>query len=70
MKKILFAAVTLVALASCSKDYTCTCTGTTHIEGTDINYNYNVNGTKKNAEKSCKDDSYTNTLAEVTCKIK
>ncbi|MBN9292698.1 MAG: hypothetical protein J0G96_01815 [Flavobacteriia bacterium] len=70
MKKVLFISVSVFALTSCVKDHTCVCTGKSHIENTDINYNYKVNGTKNKAKKSCEEDSYTNTAAEVTCTLK
>lgn len=70
MKKILFISASLFALTACVKDHNCVCTGKSNIENTDISYNYSVNGTKNKAKKSCEEDSYKNTVAEVTCTLK
>ena len=51
MKKvILFAAASLFVLASCKKDYTCTCKA----NGTEATGTYN-GAKKKDAEKACDD---------------
>ena len=51
MKKVLFVAgVALLSLASCKKDYTCSCSSTV------INFSYDdqvFNGTKEDAQNLC-----------------
>lgn len=57
MKKTFFAfALVMLALTSCKKDYSCTCTDTEVYDGqTDsYTYNYKVEGaTKKEAQAAC-----------------
>lgn len=57
MKKIIFALpVFLMVLASCKKDYSCSCTDTDTYNGTTevTTYSYKVEGaTKKQAQAAC-----------------
>ncbi|HNR85502.1 MAG TPA: hypothetical protein PKN22_11300 [Taishania sp.] len=48
MKKVLFAGLAILALASCKKDWTCTC----QYEGNASSYQI-VNRTKKDAKQIC-----------------
>ena len=59
MKKlVLVAAVAVVALSSCKKDYVCQCTsGSITAKGSTVYHD-----TKKNADKNC-----TSTVSGITC---
>jgi hypothetical protein len=62
MKKVLLiASVIGLAMASCKKDYTCTCKDQTTPPDPDIKYTY-TKVKKKDAQKSCDDQ---NTAAQV-----
>lgn len=50
MKKVLFVAVAILALASCKKDWTCECQYTGYTDSYPI-----VNKTKKQATNICED---------------
>ena len=64
MKKIIFvAAFGLLTLASCKKDYTCTCTAV----GTTISSSTTLHATKKDATTACENGSIS---GAVTCAIK
>lgn len=62
MKKVIgfavFAVLGMVALSSCKKDYTCTCTVDT-MGAPSSNYIITITATKSNAEKSCEASSTT-----------
>jgi hypothetical protein len=49
MKKVLLAGLAILALASCKKDWTCTC----QYEGSSTSYTI-TNRTKKDAKQMCK----------------
>jgi hypothetical protein len=52
MKKVFFvASLSLIFLASCSKDYTCTCSTT--VMGETVSSSTTVNGTKKDVKEAC-----------------
>jgi hypothetical protein len=63
MKKIIFVLpLTLLALASCKKDYSCSCTDTDIYNGeTEVTaYSYKVEGaTKKQAQAACNEATVT-----------
>ena len=63
MKKVLVAAIALLALASCKKDYTCEC------ETLGIKSTTTINDTKKNATESCESGSGTVLGITTTCTI-
>jgi len=65
MKKgILVAALAVLALASCKKDYVCECT-TLGVSGTTT-----LNDTKSNATETCENGSGTTLGITTTCVIK
>lgn len=75
MKKILaITCIGMLALVSCEKDYSCTCTET-YTDGTDTytdSYTYRVEGaTKKQAEIACNEATISQTEGtqtyEMTC---
>jgi hypothetical protein len=71
MKKMILgvAALSLLTLASCKKDYTCECT--TSVTGfDDISVSTTINETKKNAEEACEAGAATTSFSSVTCEIK
>lgn len=68
MKKVFFAAVAVLALASCKKDYTCECTTTGG--GMNATVSATVNGSKKDAKDACEKGSTTVGEVKTTCKIK
>lgn len=71
MKKIILGAIVVFSMISCAKDRTCVCTGTGSLDdGTEINYDNTVNGTKKSAKATCESQSFSNEKAEVTCHLK
>lgn len=70
MKKVIFVAIAIFALTSCSKSRTCSCTGKSSLENTDISYVNEVIGTPKKAKASCEAQSYENSVATVECKLK
>lgn len=63
MKKVLFAAVAVLALASCKKDWTCECTSSVvgNLPAVTLK-----DMSKKDAEKACEG----NNTAIATCKLK
>ncbi len=68
MRKVFFAAVAVLALASCKKDYTCECTTTGGgVSGT---VSGTVNGSKKDAKEACEKGSSTVGEVKTECKIK
>jgi uncharacterized protein YcfL len=67
MKKVFFVAIAIFALASCTKDRNCHCTGKSFIEDTDVDYVNVIKDTKKAAETQCKKQSYENVRAKVDC---
>ena len=74
MKKKMFfvaAAVAVLSLSSCKKDYTCECT--TSLGGITTSASTTINDTKSNAEEACENGSSTSTVAgiesSVTCEI-
>ena len=69
MKKfIAIAALGVLTLASCKKEYTCECT-TTGL-GLTVSAETVIKDTKKKAEDTCTAGSTTNGGASTTCKIK
>ena len=67
MKKVLFvAALGMLTLASCKKDYTCECTTT--IGGFSSSASTTINATKKDAKTACENGSNASTYT--TCVIK
>jgi hypothetical protein len=67
MKKVLFvAALGMLTLASCKKDYTCECTTT--IVGFSSTATTTINATKKDAKTAC--ENGTNASSYTTCVIK
>lgn len=69
MKKfIAIAALGVLTLASCKKDYTCECTTTAL--GLTASASTTINNTKKKAEEACTAGSTTANGATTTCKIK
>jgi hypothetical protein len=69
MKKfIAIAALGVLTLASCKKDYTCTCTSTSG--GLTASVSTTINDTKKNAEDTCSAKSASAGGASTTCAIK
>lgn len=72
MKKLLlrgaFALMTVVALASCKKDYTCTCTfDDASLNGVGVDPSYSILDSKKSdAEAMC---SASNDVAGVSCTL-
>lgn len=68
MKKVLLVAVAgLFVLASCKKDYTCTCT-VSGPQGS-ISASETINGTKKDAQAECEEGSASSGGYTTTCKI-
>lgn len=68
MKKVLLvAAVVVVGLASCKKDYTCTCTTTGN--GVTASVSSTTKATKKDAKSSCESGSKTANGYTTTCSI-
>lgn len=72
MKKVILGAFALLVLASCAKDRTCECTGTSFIEepNTDIYSTNMVNGTPSKAKEICEGQSQSTTVAEINCVLK
>jgi hypothetical protein len=69
MKKVLFlGAFAVLGLASCKKDYTCSCTTTG--SGTSITQTSTINATKKDATTSCENGSSSVAGITTTCTIK
>ncbi len=68
MKKVVFAAVAVLALASCKKDWTCECTTTGN--GVSATVSGTVTGTKKDAKNACEKGSTTAGEIKTECKIK
>lgn len=67
MKKVLFvAALGMLTLASCKKDYTCECTTT--IVGFSSTATSTIKATKKDAKAAC--ENGTNASTYTTCVIK
>lgn len=67
MKRMLFVAIAAVLFASCSKDYTCTCTSVKP-DGTIMNVEKkNISGTKGGSEKKCKQFDNVNNDLTTTC---
>jgi hypothetical protein len=67
MKKVLFvAALGMLTLASCKKDYTCECT--TSYGGLSSTATTTINATKKDAKTAC--ENGTNASSYTTCVIK
>ena len=68
MKKIFALAIVVVALASCKKDYTCTCKVSDSLTGTEITTPEEYNGLSKSdadaAKTTC--ESLNGTVATVT----
>ncbi len=72
MKKvILVAAVGMLALASCKKDYTCECT-TTDSSGffDDVSTSVTINATKSDAETTCSGSEVTAGTLTTKCELK
>lgn len=74
MKKIIFPlAVVALALVSCKKDYSCSCTETESFNGaSDVStYNYKVEGaTKKQAQAACNEATIVETDGSYSYTIK
>ncbi len=69
MKKfIAIAALGVLTLASCKKDYTCECTST--VFGISASSSTVITDTKKKAEEACTAGSASANGATTTCKIK
>lgn len=69
MKKfIAIAALGVLTLASCKKDYTCTCTATSG--GVSISSSVVINDTKSKAEDACTAKATNTGGATTTCSIK
>jgi hypothetical protein len=69
MKKfIAIAALGVLTLASCKKDYTCECSST--VLGMTATASTTINDTKKKAEDTCTAGSKTENGVTVSCKIK
>lgn len=69
MKKVLAIAVLgVLTLASCKKDYTCTCTASSG--GMSVSQSTTINDTKKKAEDACTAKSTSASGATTTCAIK
>lgn len=69
MKKVFaVAALSVFALASCKKDYTCECT----FEGNGISGSVSatITDTKKKAKEACEEDNGTVNGVTTTCEIK
>lgn len=67
MKKLALgvAALSMLALVSCKKDYTCTCTAS--VSGvTTGTTETTINDTKKNAEEACNESNGTSTAGGFT----
>lgn len=72
MKKTLaIAAVSLLALASCKKDYTCECTTSATDNGQTISTTstFTINDTKKNATEACEANNVNTGITSVSCAI-
>ena len=70
MKKILLFSTVLIALASCKKDYTCTCK-TTDSTGTiePITGSYVINATKAGAQDSCNSGNKSENNFTTVCNL-
>lgn len=74
MKKMILgvAALSMLALVSCKKDYTCECTSTSG--GSTATSSVTINDTKKNAEEACEASSASVTsggqTSSTTCTLK
>lgn len=69
MKRMLLVLVAGVALASCSKTYTCTCTSV-QPDGTVTNVQTrSINGTKGKSEDKCKQFDNINGSVTTTCQL-
>lgn len=64
MKKVLFAAVAVLALASCKKEYTCECT--TSLTGSATTSGKTEKLSKKDAKAACE----KNNSSVINCQIK
>jgi hypothetical protein len=65
MKKVMiFGTFALLALASCKKDYTCTCTTTAG--GVSASESVTLNATKSDAEEACNEGDATATVLGIT----
>lgn len=65
MKKVMiFGTFSLLVLASCKKDYTCTCTTTTG--GVSASESVTLNATKSDAEEACNEGDATATVLGIT----
>lgn len=70
-KALIFGTFALLGLASCKKDYTCTCTTTAEgPQGTvTSSASATINDTKKNAETSCDEGDATSTAGGYTSTV-
>lgn len=66
-KAMIFGTFALLGLASCKKDYTCTCTST--VAGVSSSASSTINDTKKNAEEACNEGDATSTVLGITSTV-
>lgn len=66
-KAMIFGTFALLGLASCKKDYTCTCTST--VAGVSASESVTINDTKKNAEEACNEGDATSTVLGITSTV-
>jgi len=67
-KAMIFGTFALLALASCKKDYTCTCTTTAESASgsATTTASTTINDTKKNAEEACDEGDATSSIGGYT----
>ncbi len=70
MKKVLLVAVIGVAISSCTKNYTCTCTSVKP-DGTVVGVETrSISGSKDDSEEKCKQFDNVNGSTTTTCLLK
>lgn len=65
-RTLLVVAISCMTLASCKKNYSCTCTTSQAGQGGSVSSTFPIAGTKKEAKKICKADEAYNVLGMTT----
>lgn len=69
MKRMLLAGIAAIALSSCNKTYTCTCTSV-QPDGTVTGVEtQSISGTKGKSEEKCKQFDHVNGNVTTTCQL-
>jgi len=70
MKKIIILSIVLIGLASCKKDYVCTCVTEDSAGSFDkITGSYTINATKTGATDKCNSDNNINGTITTVCTL-